>query len=65
MNGPESRESLARSLKEVFKNANEIPESGNITTDENRVNIEPFLGGDYKVQCNIIANSLIHDCPST
>ena len=65
MNGPESRETLASSFKEEFEDVNEIQESGYITIDENRVDIELFLGGDYKVQGNIIVNSFIHDCPST
>ena len=50
MNGPESRETLASSFKEVFEDVNEIQESGYITIDEKRVDIELFLGGDYKVK---------------
>ena len=50
MNGPESRETLATSFKEVFDDINEIQEKGFITAGENRVDVELFLGGDYKVR---------------
>ena len=51
MNGPESRDTLATSFKEVFDDINEIQESGFVTIEGNRVDIELFLGGDYKVRC--------------
>lgn len=49
VNGPESRETLAESFKEVFKEVNDIQDRGYITVDGNQVDIELFLGGDYKV----------------
>ena len=49
MNAPENRETLANSFKEVFEDVNEIQERGYISVDEKQVDIELFLGGDYKV----------------
>ena len=49
VNGPENRETLANSFKEVFEDVNEIQERGYISVNEKRVDIELFLGGDYKV----------------
>lgn len=53
VNGPESRETLASSFKEVFNDVNEIQKNGYIMIDGNRVDIELFLGGDYKVDLQI------------
>lgn len=53
VNGPESRETLASSFKEVFDDVNEIQKNGYIMIDGNRVDIELFLGGDYKVGLQI------------
>ena len=53
MNGPESRETLESSFKEIFDEVNDIIKSGYITVNGKRVDIEMFLGGDYKV-INII-----------
>ena len=49
MNSPESHETLAESFRDVFKEVNEIQDRGYITVDGNQVEIELFLGGDYKV----------------
>ena len=53
VNGPESRETLASSFKEVFDDVNEIQKNGYIMIDGNRVDTELFLGGDYKVDLHI------------
>ena len=53
VNGPESRETLASSFKEVFDDVNEIQKNGYVMIDGNRVDIELFLGGDYKVDLQI------------
>lgn len=49
VNGPENSGTLANSLKEVFEDVNDIQKTGSVTIDETRVDIELFLGGDYKV----------------
>ena len=53
MNGPESRETLESSFKEIFDEVNDIINNGCITVSGKRVDIEMFLGDDYKV-INII-----------
>ena len=53
VHGPESRETLESSFKEIFDEVNDIIKSGHITVNVTRVDIEMFLGGDYKV-INII-----------
>ena len=53
VNGPESRETLASSFKEVFDDVNEIQKNSYIMIDGNRVDIGLFLGGDYKVDLHI------------
>ena len=53
VNGPESRETLESSFKEIFDEVNDIIKSGYITVSGKQVDIEMFLGGDYKV-INII-----------
>ena len=53
MNAPESRETLESSFKEIFDEVNDIIKSGYITVNGKQVDIEMFLGGDYKV-INII-----------
>ena len=53
VNGPESRETLESSFKEIFDEVNDIIKNGYITVSGKRVDIEMFLGGDYKV-INII-----------
>ena len=53
VNAPESRETLESSFKEIFDEVNDIIKSGYITVNGKRVDIEMFLGGDYKV-INII-----------
>ena len=50
VNGPESHETLAESFRDVFVEANEIQDRGYITVDGKQVDIELFLGGDYKVR---------------
>jgi len=49
VNGPESRETLESNFKEIFDEVNDIIKSGYITISGKRVDIEMFLGGDYKV----------------
>ena len=49
VNGPESRETLERSFKEIFDEVNAIIKTGYITVNSKQVDIEMFLGGDYKV----------------
>ena len=49
MNGPESRETLESSFKEIFDEVNGIIKTGYITVNSKQVDIEMFLGGDYKV----------------
>ena len=51
VNGPESRDTLESSFKEVFGEANDIIKSGYITIDGEQEEIELFLEGDYKVTC--------------
>ena len=53
VNGPESRETLASSFKEVFDDVNEIQKNSYIMIDGNRVDIGLFLGGDYKVDLHM------------
>ena len=53
MNGPESRDTLESSFKEIFDEVNDIIKNGYITVSGKRADIEMFLGGDYKV-INII-----------
>ena len=49
VNGPESRETLESSFKEIFDGDHGIIKTGYITVDSKQVDIEMFLGGDYKV----------------
>ena len=58
VNGPESRKTLASSLKDVFDDVNEIQTNGYRTIDGKRVDIELFLGGDYKVIISHHCNAL-------
>ena len=58
VNGPESRETLASSFKDVFDDVNEIQKNGHITIDGKRVDIELFLGGDYMVIISLHCNAL-------
>ncbi|PFX29308.1 hypothetical protein AWC38_SpisGene5996 [Stylophora pistillata] len=48
VSGPENHETLAESFKEVFSEVNEIQDRGHIIVDGKQVEIELFLGGDYK-----------------
>lgn len=47
--GPEDYNTLKDGLKNVCQAVNEIMEEGQITIDGRRVNLEFYLGGDYKV----------------
>ncbi|KAK3704236.1 hypothetical protein QZH41_020490 [Actinostola sp. cb2023] len=48
VNGPENRETLAECFREVFDEINRIGDCGYVIVDNKRVEIELFLGGDYK-----------------
>lgn len=47
--GKESYEIIQSSCARIFSDVNKIVESGFIKLGENRVPVEIFLGGDYKV----------------
>ena len=50
---------LEHSLSNISRDVNEMIEKGYIDVDGNRVQVEFFLGGDYKVNlCGV--NDLIH-----
>lgn len=49
--GKECYETLQSSCNKIFSDVNKIVESGKLKLDEeNEVEVEMYLGGDYKVQ---------------
>ena len=46
---PEKYESLKSALANVIKDVNQLSDAGWIEVDGKRLNLEFFLGGDYKV----------------
>lgn len=53
VNGCESRETLEESFADVFHEINSVLEEGHITVDDKSLEVEVFLGGDYKVSKNL------------
>ena len=53
MNGPESRDTLESSFKEIFDEVNGVIKSGYITIDGEQVEIELFVEGDYKITSHV------------
>ena len=49
VNGPESRQTLEECFSEVFREINEVISDGCIIVEQEKVDVEFFLGGDYKV----------------
>ena len=49
VNGAEKYETIAESFADVFRDVNEVIEDGHITIEEEKVPVEIFLSGDYKV----------------
>ena len=52
VNGSESRETLEECFADVFSEANNVIEEGVITVEGKSLEVEVFLGGDYKVSKN-------------
>lgn len=59
VNGPESRQTLEECFSEVFREINEVISDGCIIVEQEKVDVEFFLGGDYKV--NILIKTQILD----
>lgn len=59
--GKECYESMAESFKEVFGEINKIISEGGIDVDGEKIQLEFFLGGDYKVVlcCKFINNQIM------
>ena len=49
VNGPESRQTLEECFSDVFREINEVISDGCIFVEQEKVDVEFFLGGDYKV----------------
>ncbi|KAJ7365765.1 hypothetical protein OS493_002482 [Desmophyllum pertusum] len=54
VNGSESRQSIEESFADVFREVNKVIDDGFIEVDGQRVGVEIFLGGDYKVSFPLI-----------
>lgn len=48
-NGSESRQTLEECFSDVFKEINEVKRDGCIFVEQEKVDVEFFVGGDYKV----------------
>ena len=49
VNGPESRQTFEECFSDVFREINEVISDGCIFVEQEKVDVEFFLGGDYKV----------------
>ena len=58
INGPEKYEAMKTSLKNLFKEVNELIEKGQITVDGKDVSINFFLGGDMKFLLMVMGHEL-------
>ena len=54
VNGAEKYVTIAESFADVFRDVNEIIEDGHITIEEEKVSVEVFLSGDYKVISSLL-----------
>lgn len=54
VNSAEKYETIAKSFADVFRDVNEIIEDGHITIEEEKVSVEIFLSGDYKVISSLL-----------
>lgn len=54
VNGAEKYETIAKSFDDVFRDVNEIIKDGRITKEEEKVSVEIFLSGDYKVISSLL-----------
>ncbi|EDO29491.1 predicted protein [Nematostella vectensis] len=49
INGPEKYETIAESLKDVLEEIDAVQDDGYVELDGKKINVEFFLGGDYKL----------------
>ena len=56
--GKEEHNTLKESLASVIKEVNRLANEGHVILNGEKVNLEFFLGGDYKVFCKVIFNSV-------
>ena len=52
--GSEDYATIAESFKEVFQEINEVQADGFVEVGEEKIPVELFLGGDYKVSSTLL-----------